>query len=137
MFRRKILVVDDETEICSLFAKVLSEEGYKVSTAGNGKEALKKIKKEEPDLVLLDIIMPEMDGIETLAAIKKFNENIQVIMITAYGTIDTVIKATELGAYDYVTKPFDLEKAKGIIKRALKEREGRAKRPVLNRAEKR
>ena len=136
MARRKILVVDDEVEICNLFVKVLVEEGYKVNTACNGKEALRKVRKEQPDVVLLDIIMPEMDGVETLAAIKKFNRNIQVIMITAYGTIDTVIKTTELGAYDYVTKPFDLEKAKRIIKRALKEREGRAKRPVLDRAEK-
>ena len=128
MFRGKILVVDDEIEICNLFAKVLAEEGYKVSTACNGKEALKKVGEEEPDLVLLDIIMPEMDGMEALAAIKKFSKNIQVIMITAYGTIDTVIKAAELGAYDYVTKPFDLEKAKGIIRKALKERERKVKR---------
>jgi DNA-binding NtrC family response regulator len=131
MFQEKILVVDDEVEICNLFAKVLSEEGYKVFTAHNGKEALKKVKKEEPDLVLLDIIMPGMDGMEALAAIKKFKENIQVIMITAYGTIDTVIRAAELGAYDYVTKPFDLEKAKGIIRKALKGQERKAKKPAL------
>jgi len=117
---KAILVVDDEKEICTVLSDNLSQEGYRVFTANNGKTALELVKKEKPDLVLLDIRMPEMDGIEVLRRIKKIKKEIVVIMLTAYGTLETARKAMKLGAYDYITKPFDLFSLKSIVKEGLK-----------------
>jgi DNA-binding NtrC family response regulator len=117
---KTILVVDDEKEICTILSDNLSQEGYRVFTAYNGKTALELIRKEKPDLVLLDIKMPEMDGIEVLRRIKKMKKKIVVIMLTAYGTLETARKAMKLGAYEYITKPFDLFLLKSIVKEVLK-----------------
>lgn len=120
MPREKILIIDDEQDIGWLFSKILSEEGYQVSTAQSGQEGLATIKKEEPDLIFLDIKLPGMDGIETLKKIRKFNKESVVIILTAYETVKTAIEAMKLGAYDYLSKPVDNEKIKIIIKNALK-----------------
>ena len=117
---KAILVVDDEKEICTILSDNLSREGYRVFTAYNGKTALELVRKEKPDLVLLDIKMPEMDGIEVLRRIKKMKKKIVVIMLTAYGTLETARKAMKLGAYEYITKPFDLFLLKSIVKEVLK-----------------
>jgi DNA-binding NtrC family response regulator len=117
---KTILVVDDEKEICTILYDNLSQEGYRVVTAYNGKKALELARKEKPDLVLLDIKMPEMDGIEVLRRIKKIRKKIVVIMLTAYGTLETARKAMKLGAYEYITKPFDLFQLKSIVKEVLK-----------------
>jgi len=126
--KKTILVVDDEKEICTVLSDNLSQEGYRVLTAYNGKKALELVKKEKPDLVLLDIRMPEMDGIEVLRRIKKMKKEIVVIMLTAYGTLETARKAMKLGAYDYITKPFDLFSLKSIVKEGLKKLNGPTKR---------
>jgi len=120
-----ILIIDDEVELCQNLSEMLKEEeeGYKVFISNSGKEGLAKIKEEVPDLVLLDIKMPEMDGIETLEKIKAIDGNILVIMLTAYQTVETAIKAMKLGAYDYISKPFNYEELKIIIKRALQTRD--------------
>jgi DNA-binding NtrC family response regulator len=125
---KTILVVDDEKEICTVLSDNLSQEGYRVFTANSGKTALELVKKEKPDLVLLDIRMPEMDGIEVLRRIKKMKKEIVVIMLTAYGTLETARKAMKLGAYDYITKPFDLFSLKSIVKEGLKRLKETAKR---------
>jgi len=117
---KTILVVDDEKEICTVLSDNLSQEGYWVFTAYNWKTALELVKKEKPDLVILDIRMPEMDGIEVLRRMKKIKKEIVVIMLTAYGTLETARKAMKLGAYDYITKPFDLFSLKSIVKEGLK-----------------
>lgn len=121
---KTILVVDDEKEICTVLSDNLYQEGYRVFTAYNGKKALELVKKEKPDLVLLDIRMPEMDGIEVLRRIKKMKKEIVVIILTAYGTLETARKAMKLGAYDYITKPFDLFLLKSIVKEGLKKLNG-------------
>ena len=100
-----ILIVDDEPSILQSLSGLLSDEGFEVITASNGYEALKTIDDESPDLVLLDIWMPGMDGIETLKEIKKGNPFVQVIIITGHGTIETAVKATKLGAFDFIEKP--------------------------------
>jgi len=125
MSKISILIIDDEVELCQSLSEMLKEEeeGYKVSVANSGKEGLVKIKEEIPDLVLLDIKMPEMDGIETLEKIKTINKDILVIMLTAYQTVETAVKAMKLGAYDYIGKPFNYEELKIIIKRALQTRD--------------
>lgn len=125
MTRVSILIIDDEVELCQGLSEMLKEEeeGYKVSIANSGKKGLAKIKEEIPDLVLLDIKMPEMDGIETLEKIKVINKDILVIILTVYQTIETAVKTMKIGAYDYISKPFNYEKLKIIIKRALQIRD--------------
>ena len=105
----KILVVDDEEQICELLDKFLSQEGYQVITAATGEEALEKLEEESPQLVLLDIRMPGMGGIECLRKIKEKNEKIGVIMTTAVGDTDTIKEAISLGVNDYILKPIDLD----------------------------
>ena len=117
---KTILIVDDEKEICTVLSDSLSQEGYRVFTAQNGKTALQLARKEKPDLILLDIKMPIMDGIEVLRRIKKMKRKIAVIMITAYGNLETARKAMKLGAYDFVTKPFDLFFLKSLVQEVLR-----------------
>ncbi len=123
MSPRKILLVDDEPHVLELLSVALEGEGYTILLANNGKEALSQLKKEEPQVVLLDIRMPDLDGVEVLRHIKEINKASSVIMMTAYGAMDTVVKAIQLGAYDYLTKPLDLEKVKVLIRRALEAQE--------------
>jgi two-component system nitrogen regulation response regulator NtrX len=114
-----ILIVDDEPSILHSLSGLLSDEGFEVATAANGYEALKYIDAESPDLVLLDIWMPGIDGIETLKEIKRENPHIQVIIITGHGTIETAVKATKLGAFDLIEKPLSIDKILVAISNAL------------------
>ena len=125
MSKISILIIDDEVELCQSLSEMLKEEeeGYGVSVVNSGKDGLAEIKEEVPDLVLLDMKMPGMDGIETLEKIKVLDKNILVIMLTAYQTVETAVKAMKLGAYDYISKPFNYEELKIIIKRALQTRD--------------
>jgi DNA-binding NtrC family response regulator len=116
---KTILIVDDEKDLCTILSDSLSRDRYRVVTAFNGKMGLQLVKKEKPDLILLDIKMPGMDGIEVLRKIKKMKKEIVVIMFTAYGTLETARKAMKLGAYDYVTKPIDLFFLKSLVKEVL------------------
>jgi len=118
--KETILLVDDDPEMLWVLSKILSEEGYRVITADGGKEALTKVEEEEPDLVILDMVMPEMDGIQTLKKAKKIDKNLLIIILTAYGSIKSAVKAIKLGAYDYLTRPIDNERLKIVIKNALK-----------------
>jgi len=114
-----ILIVDDETSILQSLSGLLSDEGFEIQTAANGYEALKVIDTESPDLVLLDIWMPGIDGIETLKEIKKQNPHIQVIIISGHGNIETAVKATKLGAFDLIEKPLSIDKVIVAINNAL------------------
>jgi two-component system nitrogen regulation response regulator NtrX len=114
-----ILIVDDEPSILQSLAGLLIDEGFDVCTASNGYEALKTIESDSPDLVLLDIWMPGLDGIDTLQEIKKNNPFIQVIIITGHGTIETAVKATKIGAYDLIEKPLSIDKIILAINNAL------------------
>ena len=107
---KTILIVDDEKSICQSLGAVLNDEGYDVLTAGSGEEALKIIKEDLPFLVFLDIWLPGIDGIETLKIIKSENHEIRVVMISGHGTIETAVKATKIGAFDFIEKPLSLEK---------------------------
>ena len=114
-----VLVVDDEPSILQSLGGLLSDEGFEVLTATNGYEALKIIESESPDLVLLDIWMPGLDGLDTLQEIKKNSPPVQVIIITGHGTIETAMKATKLGAYDLIEKPLSIDKVIVTINNAL------------------
>lgn len=115
-----ILIVDDERVLRNLFNKALTEEGYNVLVAENGEKAIDVVKKDEPDLVLLDIRMPGMGGMDVLRRLKAIRSGLPVVILTGYGTIDSARVAMMLGAHDYVTKPFNLDYLKAVIKDALK-----------------
>ncbi len=105
----KILVVDDEVEVVRLLKDFLTSKGYEVATALNGVEALAKVREMKPDIVLLDIIMPGMGGIDTLKEIKKIDPTIAVIMVTAVVDEELANRAVKLGAFDYITKPINID----------------------------
>lgn len=105
----KILVVDDEREVRLVIQDFLAGKGYDVRAAGNGLEALAALETYTPDVVLLDMAMPEMDGLETLKRISELYPNLPVIMVTVNADIETTSKVLQLGAADYVPKPFDLD----------------------------
>jgi two-component system response regulator PilR (NtrC family) len=122
MLKDKILVADDEQSMREFLDIMLKKEGYKVSLASNGEEVAKLVDNDLFDLVLLDIRMPKLDGISALKKIKSNAPETIVIMITAYASADTAIKAMKEGAYDYITKPFKVEEIKLIIKNALEKK---------------
>jgi DNA-binding response OmpR family regulator len=105
----KILVVDDEIQVVRLVQEFLVSKGYEVDTALDGMEALAKVKKSKPHIVLLDIMMPGIGGINTLKEIKKIDPNIAVIMVTAVYDEELANRAVKLGAYDYITKPINID----------------------------
>lgn len=113
--RGKVLIVDDQFGIRILLQEVLQKDGYEVNLASNGKQALDLIKKRLPDLVILDMKIPGMDGLEILEAIKQIDEKIHVIMMTAYGEMELMKKAKELGAVAYFTKPFNIDELREAI----------------------
>jgi len=116
---RTVLIVDDEESILQSLRGILSDEGLEALTADSGPSALEKIDEVIPDIVLLDIWMPEMDGIETLVKIKASHPNLPVVMMSGHGTIETAVKATKLGAYDFIEKPLSLEKVLLTINNAV------------------
>lgn len=116
---KTILIVDDEESICQALGGILTDEGYEVMKAGSGEEALRLIEDEQPNLVLLDIWLPEMDGIEVLKSIKSSYPQVQVVMMSGHGTIETAVRATRLGAFDFIEKPLSLEKVILVVNHAL------------------
>ena len=114
-----ILVVDDEPAIQTALRGVLEDEGYRVTTVGSGDEALRLVTEDIPDVIFLDIWMPKKDGLDTLADLKRARPEAAVIMISGHGTIDTAVKATRLGAHDFIEKPLSLEKMLVTVTRAL------------------
>ncbi len=119
---KTIMVVDDERDIRDALEGVLTDEGYRVSVAGNASEAMEKIIHEPPELVLLDIWMPDRDGVELLKDIKNRFPSIPVIMISGHATIETAVKTTKLGAYDFIEKPLSLDKVVITIEHALEQK---------------
>ncbi len=117
-----ILVVDDEFSVRDSLYNWFRKDGYKVSTAENANEALKRIEESKPDVVLLDIKMPGMDGVELQDRIHKIDDQISVIMITAFASVETAVKALKQGAFDYVTKPIDPDELSHLVRRALEHR---------------
>ncbi|MFM8550697.1 MAG: sigma-54-dependent transcriptional regulator [Nitrospiraceae bacterium] len=117
-----ILIVDDEPGILSSVSRSLEDEGYHVSVATSGAEALKAIAAEPPDLVMLDIWMSEMDGLETLKKIREQAPKFQVMMMSGHGSIETAVKAIKLGAYDYIEKPLSLDNIMIRVRHALDQR---------------
>jgi two-component system, NtrC family, nitrogen regulation response regulator NtrX len=116
---QSILIVDDEAGIRDSLSSILTEEGFAVESVGSGEECLARLAKDHIDLVLLDIWLPQMDGIETLERMRRDGHFPMVVMISGHGNIETAVRATKLGAFDFVEKPLSLEKTMQSVKRAL------------------
>jgi nitrogen regulation protein NR(I) len=114
-----ILIIDDDDQLRNSFTKLLAEENYQIEQAASGEEGLRLIKQKMPDLVILDMRLPGMNGFETFTAIHKLDPKLPVIIMTAYGTTETAIKATKLGAFDYILKPFEIPDMLMVIGQAL------------------
>ena len=119
MANEKILVVDDDTNICELLRLYLTKEGYQVTVANDGEEGLEKFNQVKPDMVLLDVMMPGMDGWQVLKAVRK-SSNIPIIMVTARDETFDKVLGLELGADDYITKPFDSKEMAARVKAVLR-----------------
>jgi DNA-binding NtrC family response regulator len=119
MNKKKILVIDDEEIVRTSCNRTLTPEGYEVRLARNGVEGLKILEGETFDLVLTDLKMPDVDGIEVLRKIKEGRPEIEVIIITGYQTVDTAVKAIKLGAFDYIEKPFTPDGLIAAVAKAL------------------
>jgi two-component system response regulator (stage 0 sporulation protein F) len=117
----KILIVDDQTGVRRLLFETFTEEGFQVETASSGVDALKKIVAQTPDLVLLDIKMPVMNGLATLREIRKTLPDLMVVMMTAYGELDILKDAKKLNVKHYLIKPFDLDEIRYLVKGLLQE----------------
>jgi nitrogen regulation protein NR(I) len=115
----KILIVDDDAQLRQSFEKILNEEGYTLRTASTGEEGIAMVKAEVPDLVIMDLRLPGMDGLEAFRVIHELEPKLSVIIMTAHGTTETAIEATKVGAFDYLTKPFEIPDMLLLINQAL------------------
>ncbi|NLY40380.1 MAG: sigma-54-dependent Fis family transcriptional regulator, partial [Desulfovibrionales bacterium] len=118
----RLLVVDDEHISRDNLALVLARQGYATVTAGSGEEALALLNSTEFDLVLTDLMMPGMDGLALVKAVKERQPDTEVVVITGYPTVDTAVQAMRAGAYDYLSKPYHLDEARIIVHKALEKR---------------
>jgi DNA-binding NtrC family response regulator len=121
----KILVVDDEEGARELFNTILTDEGYEVTLANNGQDALSRMQGDSYDLVVTDIKMPGMDGLQLLQEIRRAGSQADVIMVTAYGEVESYLKAMSLGAAEYINKPIRIKELKRIVHKVLTERKAR------------
>jgi two-component system, NtrC family, nitrogen regulation response regulator NtrX len=128
-----ILIIDDEKAIRKTLSEILSYEGYKIEEAGDGEEGLRKFKEKTYDVVLCDIKMPKIDGIEFLDRVREVNPDVPVIMISGHGTIETAVEAVKKGAYDYIAKPPDLNRLLITIRNAMDKNNLVAETKVLKR----
>jgi two-component system nitrogen regulation response regulator NtrX len=135
MSHEEILVVDDEKNIRGSLEGILKDEGYRVRGAASGEELLKQVQQTVPDLVILDVWLPGIDGLQALTELKRIHPELPVIMISGHGTVENAVKATRLGAYDFIEKPLSLEKTVLAVRNALDrqrlELENRALRQTL------
>ncbi|MFI5193702.1 MAG: sigma-54-dependent transcriptional regulator [Chitinophagales bacterium] len=128
-----ILIIDDEKAIRKTLSEILSYEGYKIDESGDGEEGFRKFREKEYDVILCDIKMPRMDGIEFLEKAKESNPDIPIIMISGHGTIETAVEAVKKGAYDYISKPPDLNRLLITIRNAMDKTSLVAETKVLKR----
>jgi DNA-binding NtrC family response regulator len=120
MKKNRILVVDDNINMCITLQDILLDDGYDVLISDNGQEALDIIDKNEPHLIITDMRMPNIDGLELLQIVKDRYPNIEIIIMTALGEVDSYLKAMKIGAFEYITKPINPKMLKSIITRILK-----------------
>ena len=115
--KRRILIVADDRDIVSIVTTMLEDRGWDIQAAYGGAEALEIVSTSVPDVILLDIMMPEMNGIEVLKKIRKIDTNARIIMITAFGDVESYLDSMELGAYEYINKPFETKELLQMIEK--------------------
>jgi len=118
----RILVVDDEEIVLRSCLRILSGDEFQVETVQDGRQALQKVEENLYDVMILDIMMPNVDGLEVLRRVKETHPNVDIIMVTGLAQIDTAVKAMKLGAFDYIAKPFEPDELKLVVQRALERR---------------
>lgn len=127
MDKIKLLLVEDETTLAMIIKETLEGEGFEITTADNGIEGLQKFKAESPDIVVADIMMPEMDGFEMVRTLRRTDEDIPVLFLTARSSVDDVVEGFNLGGNDYLRKPFSMQelivRIKALVKRRIHRRE--------------
>ena len=123
MSKARVMVVDDEENLCKFMQIMLSKEGYDVATALSAREALAHLREKPVDLVMTDLMMPEMSGLEFIQALRRSNPDTECIVMTAYASVDSAIEALKLGAADYITKPFNIDEVKITIEQLLSRRD--------------
>ena len=126
----RILIVDDEESMGRFMQIMLQKEGYEVTPALTGPEALKILKQKEYDLVIADLMMPEMNGLKLLSEVKQQNSNVDFIVMTAFASVDTAIEAMKKGALDYVTKPFRVDEIKLAISKSFEQKQLKAEKII-------
>ncbi|MBP2636151.1 MAG: two component, sigma54 specific, transcriptional regulator, Fis family [Firmicutes bacterium] len=122
MLTKKILIVDDEEGVRAMLGVVLRREGYEVMEAEDGLSAIEMAEREQPDVIVMDIRMPKMDGMTAFRVMRQNGINAAIILMTAFGTIDAAVEAMKSGAYDYIIKPFNLDEVKILLRRAMEGR---------------
>jgi DNA-binding NtrC family response regulator len=132
----KVLLVDDEVVFTTNMGKLLTNRGYKVTPANSGDAAIQALEKETFDVVVLDLKMPGMDGLATLKEIKKLGLFTETLILTGHGSIDTALEAIKLGAYDYLTKPCEIDDLVGKIEGAWEKKDGAEKKEMKERMQK-
>lgn len=134
-----ILIVDDEPGVRSALAGVLSDEGYEVEAVASGEACLERLTRGSIDLVVLDVWLPGMDGLATLARLRERQVDVQVVLISGHGNIESAVRAIKLGAFDFVEKPLSLDKTVLVVRNALRQRrleaENRALRARVDRSQ--
>ena len=119
MKKKKVLIVDDDRDVVSIVSTMLEGRGWDILAAYSGPEALEIVSSSIPDVILLDIMMPEMNGIEVLKKIKKMDAHARIIMITAFGDVESYLDSMELGAYEYINKPFETRELLEMIDKVV------------------
>src|SRR3954451_17031782 len=121
--KKQVLIVDDEPNLRKILSAQLSRDGYDVLTAEDGEQGLSVLREHHIDLVVTDLKMPKVDGMTLLREALREDPELPIVMITAHGTVDTAVEALKLGAFDYLTKPFDKDEVRQIVAKALKTRQ--------------
>src|SRR6267378_3282425 len=121
--KKQILVVDDESNLRRVLTAQLSRDGYEVHTAPDGEAGLQILREHHIDLVITDLRMPKMDGLELLRQALRTDPELPVVILTAHGTVDNAVEALKTGAFDYITKPFDQVEVRTIVAKALRTRD--------------
>ena len=127
----RVLIVDDEVQLAEAFKKQLTKEKMDIVTAYCGSDAINLVKKENFDVAVLDIKLPDTDGVDLLLKLKQIEPTIEIIMLTGFASVDTAIRSMKLGAYDYLTKPCKISELSGVILKAYEKKALRVKNIVL------
>ena len=136
MIGAKILLVDDEEVFVSNMSKLLTSRGYQVATAHSGDEAIRRLEAQSVDVIVLDLKMPGMDGLSTLKEIQKLGLFTQTLILTGHGSIDTALEAIKLGAYDYLTKPCEIDELQAKIEGAWEKKDSAVKQDMMAKIQK-